>query len=136
MKVLHDKDLVEPLQALARAGKPIFSISAGSIMLEREWVRFPDVDSKSAELFPCLSIAPLHVDAHAEADDWEDLRVLVDLLRRRGDAEPVGYGGLTASGGLRVEVGEDGVKVEAVGTPIPRIGVRDSKLVDLPPLVP
>lgn len=133
MKVLHERDMVKPLRALARGGKPMFGISAGSIMLAREWVRFPDDDDAKAELFPCLGIAPLHADAHAEEDDWDELRVLVDLLRRRGDAGPVGYG-LTRKGGLRVEVAGDEVQMTAIGTAIPRVGVRASKVVDLTPL--
>jgi peptidase E len=133
MNVLHERDMVKPLKALARAGKPMFGVSAGSIMLAREWVRFPDEDAAKAELFPCLGIAPVHVDAHAEEDDWDELRVLVDLLRRRGDEEPVGYG-LTRKGGLRVEVTGDDVQLKPVGTAIPRVGVRAGKVVNLPPL--
>ncbi len=133
MKVLHEKDMVKPLQALGAAGKPMFGISAGSLMLARDWVRFPDEDASKAELFPCLGIAPIHADAHAEAENWDELRVLVDLLRRRGDEDALGYG-LTRKGGLRLEVGSDGVKVSPIGTAIPRIGVRRNKVVDLAPL--
>ena len=103
MKVLHDRDMVKPLQALAKAGKPMFGVSAGSLMLAGDWVRFPSEDAASAELFPCLGIAPLHADAHAEADNWDELRVLVDLLRRRGDSEPLGYGLTREEGAPRGE---------------------------------
>jgi peptidase E len=133
MNVLKDKDVAGHLQALARAGKPMFGISAGSIMLSRDWVRFPDDDSAKAELFPCLGIAPLHADAHAEADNWDELRVLIDLLRRRGDGEKIGYG-LTRKGGVRIDIDESGAKIGAIGTAIPRIGVRANKVVDLAPL--
>ena len=147
MKVLHDKDMAKPIQSLARAGKPMFGISAGSLMLACEWVRFPDDDASDgasarrraarstpdAELFPCLGIAPIHADAHAEAENWDELRVLVDLLRRRGDEVKLGYG-LTRKGGVRVDVDASGAKISAIGTPIPRIGVRGNKVVDLAPL--
>jgi peptidase E len=133
IKVLHERDLAKHLQKLAAAGKPMFGVSAGSLMLAKEWVRFPDEDATKAELFPCLGIAPLHADAHAEADDWGELRVLVDLLRRRGDEDKVGYG-LTKKGGLRIDVGEAGAKIKPFGTPIPRVGVRGNKVVDLKPL--
>jgi peptidase E len=133
MNVLHDKDMAKPLRALAKAGKPMFGISAGSLMLARDWVRFPDDDAAKAELFPCLGIVPLHADAHAEEDDWEELRVLVELLRRRGDVEPIGYG-LTRKGGLRVEIAGEDVRMKPIGTVIPRIGVRGIKVVDLTPL--
>jgi peptidase E len=135
MRVLHDRDMVEPLRSLAGAGKPMFGISAGSLMLAQDWVRFPDEDSAKAELFPCLGIAPIHVDAHAEEDEWEELRVLVHLLGRRGRPQPVGHG-LTRGGGLRLEVAGDKLRARAIGTPIPRIVLRRGKVVDARPLVP
>jgi peptidase E len=133
MKVLHDKDMATHLTSLAGAGKPMFGVSAGSLMLAREWVRFPDDDAAKAELFACLGIAPVHADAHAEADNWDELRVLVDLLRRRGDDEKIGYG-LTRKGGLRIEIDAKGTKITPIGTPAPRIGVKRDKVVDLEPL--
>ncbi len=133
MTILNEKDMVKPLRALAAQGKPMFGLSAGSLLLARDWVRFPEGNEPHPELFPCLGIAPIHVDAHAEADDWSELRVLVDLLRIRGDAEPLGYG-LTRKGGLHVEVSRDEVAVSALGTAIPRVGVRRGKVTDLPPL--
>ena len=133
MNVLRDRDMVKPLRALAAAGKPMFGISAGSLMLARDWVSFPVGDEANPMLFPCLGIAPLHADAHSEEDDWAELRVLVDLLRRRGDAEPLGYG-LTRKGGVHVEIDGAGAKVTAIGTDVPRIGVKRGKVVDLAPL--
>lgn len=128
MKVLHDRDMAGPIVELARAGKPLFGISAGSIMIAREWVRFPDEeDDSKAETFPCLGIAPIHVDAHSEDDGWSELRILVSLLHERGDHAPVGYG-LTVKGGLRLKLGGEGAPaMEAIGTPIPRIVVRNGK---------
>lgn len=135
MNVLRDRDMVRPLRALAKAGKPMFGVSAGSLMLAKDWVRFPEDDASKAELFPCLGIAPIHVDAHSEEDGWGELRVLVHLLHRRGDAAPVGLG-LTRRGGLRLEIAGGGLAMKAVGTPIPRIVVRRGKVVDGSPLVP
>jgi peptidase E len=139
MRVLEDKDMARTLRAVAAAGKPMFGISAGSLMLAREWVRFPDEDDEaSAELFPCLGIAPLHVDAHSEDDGWSELRVLVRLLHERGDERPVGYG-LTRKGALRVAFegdARDTPKVQPMGTPIPRLVVRRGKVVDAAPLPP
>jgi hypothetical protein len=124
--VLNDRGMAEPLRALAARGKPMFGISAGSIMLGREWVRFPRDDDAHAEIFPCLDIAPVHVDAHSEDDGWSELLVLVRLLHERGDSEPVGYG-LTRKGGLRVELdGEP--RLAPFGTPIPRIVVRRGRV--------
>lgn len=137
MKVLHDRDMAGHLVKLARAGKRFFAISAGSLMCAREWVRFPDEeDDSTAELFPCLGIAPLHVDAHSEEDDWSELRVLVRLLHERGDREPEGYG-LTRKGALRVTVDADGrAEKHAFGTPIPRFVIKGGKVAKGAPLEP
>jgi hypothetical protein len=97
-------------------------------------VRFPDDDEAKAEIFPCLGVAPLHVDAHSEEDGWSELRVLVRLLQARGDERPVGYG-LTRKGGLRVTVAGDGAaRLQPIGTPIPRIVVRRGRVVEAAPL--
>jgi peptidase E len=121
VQVLNDRDMAEPLRALARRDRPMFGISAGSIMLAREWVRFPGDDDSRAEIFPCLGIAPVHVDAHSEDDGWSELRVLVRLLHERGDRDALGYG-LTRKGGLRVEL-DAAPRLTPFGTPIPRIVV-------------
>jgi peptidase E len=133
MKVLEDRGLADDLRALAAAGKPMFGISAGSILLAREWVRFPGDDESRAEVFPCLGIAPLHVDAHSEEDDWSELRTLVRLLHERGDRAPVGHG-LTKRGGVVVTPAKSGARVRAVGTAIPRFGVRGGNVVKRAPL--
>jgi peptidase E len=137
MEVLHDRDLARTLVSLGESGKPFFAISAGALMLARDWVRFPDEeDDASAELFPCLGLAPIHVDAHSEEDDWSELRVVVRLLHQRGDPGPVGYG-LTPKGGLVVSVGEHGkARLRAVGTPIPRLVVKSGKVTHGAPLAP
>jgi peptidase E len=129
MKVLHARDMASFIVRLGRAGKPMFGISAGSLMLASDWVRFPDEDdASSAELFPCLGLAPIHVDAHSEDDGWSELRVLVRLLHERGDANPVGYG-LTRHGGLEVSPG-DRPALRPIGTPTPRFVVRRGKVVE------
>jgi peptidase E len=135
VKVLRDRDMVKPLVSLARAGKPFFGISAGSLMLAREWVRFPDEDDESsAEIFPCLGLVPIHADAHSEDDGWSELRVLMRLLQQRGDDDAVGYG-LTRKGGLRVTIdGAGRVDIVALGTPIPRFVVRGGKVAAGKPL--
>jgi peptidase E len=128
MKVLHERDMAAPIASLARKGKPMLGISAGALLLAREWVRFPDDDEARAEVFPCLDVAPIHVDAHSEDDGWSELRVLMRLLHERGDTSPVGYG-LTRKGGLHVRVDAGGVTLEPLGTPTPRIAVRGGKVV-------
>jgi peptidase E len=135
MRALHERGVVEHLRALARQGKPMIGLSAGSLMLARDWVAFPDPDDDAkAHVFECIGAAPVHVDAHSEEDDWSELRTLVALLHRRGDEKPVGHG-LTKAGCLRVDVGEGGeAKLTALGTDIPRFSIRDGKVVKIAPL--
>jgi peptidase E len=89
MHVLEEKKMVGFLTGLFKQGKVFFGVSAGSIMLGREWVRWRDPeDDSTAELFPCLGITPIICDTHAEADDWEELKSALKL--KEEDAQ--GYG--------------------------------------------
>jgi peptidase E len=133
MNLLADRGILGDLRALCRAGKPMFGISAGSVMLAREWVRFPGDDEAKAEVFECIGAVPFHVDAHSEEDHWSELRTLLRLLHERGDKSPVGYG-LTVKGGLAVTVDGDEVSLEPMGTDIPRFVVRSGKVAQGAPL--
>ena len=105
MNILRERGVDDDLRRLAKAGKPFLGVSAGAIMMSREWVRFPDDDDTRAEPFECLGIAPVHVDCHSEDDDWSELRVLMRLLPNGS----VGYGipveGLPARRARRQAVG-------------------------------
>ena len=133
MNVLKERGILPHFRALCRRGKPMFGLSAGSIMLAREWLRFPDEDDAKAEIFECIGAVPLCVDAHSEDDDWSELRTLLALMEKRGDEEPVGYG-LTAKGGVAVLVDGDSVSIQAMGTDIPRLVVRSGTVVHGEPL--
>ncbi len=89
MRILEEKGMVDFLRDQYRNGKSFFGVSAGSIMLAKEWVRWrdPAADS-SAELFPCLGIAQVYCDTHDEENGWEELRILARLIPARS----VGYG--------------------------------------------
>jgi peptidase E len=136
MNLLNERGVADELRALAAAGKPFLGISAGSIMTCKEWVRFPDDDDAKAETFACLGIAPVHMDAHSEADNWPELRTLVRLLGAR-DAAAVGYG-VPSKGCLRVELAADGKpKLKALGAEVTRIAAGKSGApVDKTPLKP
>jgi peptidase E len=136
MNILNERGVADDLRALAAAGKPFLGISAGSIMTCKEWVRFPDDDDAKAETFACLGIAPVHMDAHSEADNWPELRTLVRLLGKN-DAEAVGYG-VPSKGCLRVELTADGKpKLKALGAEVTRIAANKSGApVDKTPLKP
>jgi hypothetical protein len=116
------------LRGLYLAGKPFIGVSAGSIMLAQSWVRWPAAgDDASAEIFPCLGLAPLLCDTHAEKEDWEELKT---LLRLSGRA--TGYG-IPSGAALRVRA--DG-SLSALGKPLPRLHIQDGRLhrlVDMEP---
>jgi peptidase E len=127
MEVLAQTGAAEMLVSLYRAGKPFCGVSAGSIMLARHWVRWRDPDDESsAELFPCLDLAPVLCDTHGEEDGWEELQAALALCRTGA----VGYGIVTGSA---LEVSPDGA-ITAVGGPIDvfrktRAGVEKDKAV-------
>ncbi len=116
------------LQELHRAGKPFFGLSAGSIMLARCWVRWSDPhDDASAEEFPCLDLAPVMCDTHAEGDGWDELRALLKLT-----GNGIGYG-IPAGGALRVD--PDG-SVSALAKPAQRFTSRSGRVAQLADLRP
>ena len=96
------------LYELCERGKPFFGISAGTIMLAEKWVRWPDsAVGSTAELFPCLGIAPIICDTHDERDGWQELKTVLRL----GEDNTQGYGITT---GAAIKVFPDG-GIEALG---------------------
>lgn len=129
MKVLKEKKMTDFLSALYAEGKPFFGVSAGSIMLGKEWVRWPESDnSDSAELFTCLCIAPVICDTHGEEDDFEELQAALQLKMDGTE----GYGIVT---GTAIKVYPDGT-VEAVGGNSYRYVHRGNKVERIADLVP
>ncbi|MCU0235744.1 MAG: Type 1 glutamine amidotransferase-like domain-containing protein [Acidobacteria bacterium] len=113
MSVLQRTGADRSLRELHRAGKPFVGLSAGSIMMARSWVRWPDAgDDATAEEFPCLGLAPLLCDTHAEKEDWDELKA---LLRLSGARE--GYG-IPAGAALRVP---GAGPLAAMGRPVQRL---------------
>ena len=108
MRQLDDAGMTGPLRALARRGRAFCGVSAGSIMLARQWVRWSDPDDDAtAAVFPCADIAPLLCDTHAEEDGWSELKALLQLC-------PDGTVGYGIPAGLTLRVPPDGT-VEALG---------------------
>jgi cyanophycinase-like exopeptidase len=111
MRVLDERQILPFLRGLFESGKPFFGISAGSIMLARQWVRWADPDDDAtAGAFPCMGFAPVLCDTHGEGEGWEELRA---LLRLTPDGA-LGYG-IPAGAGLCVN--PDG-RMEALGAPV------------------
>jgi cyanophycinase-like exopeptidase len=128
MAHLERHALVPFFNELYRGGKSFFGLSAGSIMLARCWIRWRDPDDDaSAEEFPCLGLAPVVCDTHAESDGWEELRALMKLT-----GNGIGYG-IPAGGALRVNA--DG-SVSALGKPAQRFTTRSGRVTKLAALMP
>jgi len=129
MAVLAEKRMGAFLRKLHHEGEPFVGVSAGSIMLAREWVRWTDpaVES-SAEIFPCLGLASVLCDTHGEGDSWEELRVLLAL-------SPVGSIGYGIVSGSAIIV-RPGGKVEARGGEIHRFRRRSAGVAQIDSLLP
>jgi peptidase E len=111
MQILQKKRMLEFLSDEFASGKTFFGLSAGSIMLAREWVRWPDPENdRSAELFDCMSLAPVLCDTHAEEDDWEELKAALGLKNE-------GAFGFGIPTGSALKVNPDG-QLEALGGPV------------------
>jgi peptidase E len=129
MRILESKNLINFLQDLYQKGKVFFGLSAGSIMLCREWVRWSNPENDStAGLFPCLNIAPVICDTHAEEDEWEELRTALKL-KIYGS---IGYG-IPSGACLKVCPGGN---IEAIGGDIGRYIKRSNKVVRIDDLLP
>jgi len=114
MRVLTEKSVIPLIKKRYDEGALIIGVSAGSIMLAKQWINWPDEnDEASAELFPCMNIAPVLCDTHGEEDKWNELHSLLRLT----EGDQIGYG-IPSGGALRIST--DGT-VEAVGLPLYRI---------------
>lgn len=129
MRMLQRRKMTEFLSQLYEQGKIFFGLSAGSIMLAKEWVRWrnPEDDS-TAELFPCLGFAQIICDTHEEQEGWHELKTLLRLEQNNVR----GYGIVT---GTAIKVLPDG-KIEALGGAIHQYIRRGSKVVRGPDIVP
>jgi len=129
MRVLEEKNMAGLLADLFKRGKVFFGVSAGSIMLGKEWVRWRDPeDASTTELFPCLGITPIICDTHGEADDWEELKSALKL--KEDDTQ--GYG---IPSGSCLKVYPDG-RVEALDGAIVQFVKRRNNIVKQPELLP
>jgi peptidase E len=118
---LKERHMVNFLAELYQEGKPFFGLSAGSIMLAKEWVRWRNpADDTTAEKFPCLGFAPVLCDTHDEDSGWEELKLLL-MLEKEG---ATGYG-ITSGTALRVF--PDG-RIEALGGAVHQYVNRGGKV--------
>jgi cyanophycinase-like exopeptidase len=129
MRVLKEKGVTDLLRSLFRTGKPFFGISAGSIILAQQWIRWtnPD-DDTSAEIFDCLGLASVLCDTHGEAEGWEELKALLEL-------SPTGTIGYGIVSGTAIVVSPDGT-VSALGGEVHRFQKRAGGVMQLKSLHP
>ena len=129
MGVLKEKGMTDLLRSLFRTGKLFFGISAGSIMLAQQWIRWtnPD-DDTSAEFFDCLGLTSVLCDTHGEAEGWEELKALLAL-------SPTGTIGYGIVSGTAIVVSPDGT-VSALGGEVHRFQKLASRVVQIKSLLP
>ena len=109
MKYLRQRNLIPFFRELYDGGKLFCGISAGAIMLCRNWMHWRDPDDDdTVELLDCLGFAPLLCDVHDEQDNWIEMKRLLGFF-------PQGTAcyGIPAEGALRVA--PDG-KITAIGS--------------------
>jgi peptidase E len=129
MNNLEEKKMMSSLKQFHRNGKTFFGSSAGSIMLARKWIRWIDPSSdETAELYPCLRLARVFCDTHAETDEWEELRALLDLVPEN----TIGYGIPTNSA---LAVYPDG-GVQSLAGPIHRLKSTKEEITRIADLLP
>jgi peptidase E len=129
MEVLRERGVLPLLRELFEGGTPFFGLSAGSIMLAREWIVWDDPnDDATSSTFPCMGFADVRCDTHGEGEGWEELSALM-LLAPEGS---VGYGIPTGAG---LCVYHDGA-VEALGAPVHCIGKINRAVKRCPDLEP
>jgi peptidase E len=129
MQIIKEKNMVGFLQGLAKQGKLFIGVSAGAIMMSREWVRWRDPnDDSTAELFSCLGLVPFTCDTHAEKDNWVELKTVLQISK----AGSPGYG---ITSGAYMKAYPDG-QVEAEIGPIARYVSVNGKIERLPDLLP
>ncbi len=129
MRHLRQKGMTGFLHRLHRSGTPFCGVSAGSIMLAQEWIRWRDPSNEaSAELFSCLGLAPIRCDTHGEGEDWEELKALLGL-------SPTGAVGYGIAAGTAIVVEQD-CTVSALGEEVSRFRKRADGVVPIESLVP
>ncbi len=130
MGILREKNMADFLCKLYRQGKLFFGLSAGSIMLAKEWIRWRDPnDDSTAEIFPCLGFAPIICDTHDEEGGWEELKAALKL-------EPDNTKGYGIVSGTAIKVFPDG-RIEALGGAIQqftRHGAKVNRVSDILPV--
>jgi len=106
MRVLRQASAIVPLKELFLKNMVFIGLSAGSIMLARKWLEWPDEeDHENVQVFSCLGLAPVFCDTHDEPG-WTELKALLNQL-------PAGAQGIGLRSGSAVAVRARGVEILA-----------------------
>ena len=129
MRILTEKNMDGFITELVKAGKPILGMSAGTIMMAQEWVRWQDPnDDTTAGLYTCLGLAPVICDTHAEDDDWVELKAALQL-------KPDGAVGYGIPSGAYLKAYPDG-RLEAQAGAVALFFKSGGEIKPLPDLLP
>ena len=117
MNVLRHAGLLDHFHAAADRGAVFAAMSAGSIMLGKRWIRWPNADAgdDEAETYECMGIVPFALDTHGEGDEWKEARSYAAVRARETGKKARAYG--VPSGGALV-IDHRG-RIEAHGVPAP-----------------
>jgi hypothetical protein len=126
-RIMDESGVAAQLRAAHARGTPMMGVSAGAILLGSYWAQWPENVDESGEtqldatsLVSCVGVVGDHVfDTHNEEDDWDELRIVRELLARRGIAGtfvgiPTG-GALIFHGGGPVEGPSEPNEPEVLG---------------------
>jgi len=82
------------LTELYNSGKLFFGVSAGCIMMGRNWVHWEvENDDSTANLFDCLNFVPMTFDTHCENEDWKELKCALRLMGTNAQGYGLSTGG-------------------------------------------
>jgi peptidase E len=115
MDLLRGADLLDDFHAAADRGVVFAGMSAGSIMLGKRWIRWPNADSgdDEAQTYECMGIVPIALDTHGEGDAWGEAQSYAAVRARELGKKARAYG--VPSGGALV-IDPKG-RIEAHGVP-------------------
>lgn len=115
--LLRNAGLVDDFHAAADRGAVFAAMSAGSIMLGKRWIRWPNADAgdDEAETYECLGLVPFALDTHGEGDAWQEARSFAAVRARELGKKARAY--TIPSGGALV-IDPRG-RIEAHGVPAP-----------------
>ncbi|MEO8464987.1 MAG: Type 1 glutamine amidotransferase-like domain-containing protein [Gammaproteobacteria bacterium] len=118
MDLLRGASLLADFHAAADRGAVFAAMSAGSIMLGKRWIRWPnaDADDDEAETYECLGIVPVAVDTHGEGDEWQEARSYAAVRAREIGKKARAY--CVPSGGALVIDHRGRIEAHGVSAPV------------------